>query len=356
MPRRGFILPARGTEAAMRLVITGATGNIGTALLRLLQEHDEVTSLGAVATRPPPPQPPYDRAEWLACDLADRSCIPSLTELMRHATAVVNLAWDILGAHHRRGQRRTNLLGTSHVIDAATRARVGQLVHLSSVAAYAPDPEHAAEVPEEWPTEGIPGNWYSADKVAAERMLDQLVHTGAIPRVVRVRPPMVLQPDAAGELTRYLLGRLAPLVRHRATRVPVLPLPGSVKTQVVHAEDVATLVWLAIQAGATGPYNVADPPVLSADDFARALHLRRIPIPAWLLRTGMELTAATRLQPLDSSWFDLLANVPLVSTHRAERELGWRPHHRGDTLLAAVRDAAVRGAGTASERMAPQPA
>lgn len=340
----------------MRLVITGATGNIGTALLRLLRDDDEVTSLGAVATRLPPARPPYDRAEWLACDLADRTCVPSLTELMRDATTVVHLAWDILGSHRRRGQRRTNLLGTSHVVDSAVRAGVRQLVHLSSVAAYAPDPEHAAEVAEEWPTEGIPGNWYSADKVAAERLLDQLVRSGPISRVVRVRPPMVLQPDAAGELTRYVLGRLAPLVRHRLTRVPVVPLPGSLTAQVVHAEDVATLVWSAVRAGATGPYNVAAPPVLSAGEFARALHLRRVPAPAWLLRTGMELTAAARVQPLDSSWFDLLANVPLVSTRRARQDLGWRPRHRADALLDAVRQAAVTGAGAASERMAPQPA
>lgn len=340
----------------MRVVITGASGNIGTALLRLLRDTPEITSIGAVATHQPTPAAPYDAADWLACDLADRSAVTPLAELMRGATAVVHLAWDILGSHRRQAQRRTNLLGSNHVIDAATQAGVRQLVHLSSVAAYAPDPEHEVEVSEHWPTEGVPGNWYSADKVAVERLLDRLVDSAAGPRVARLRPPMVLQPDAAGELTRYVLGRLAPLVRHRWARVPALPLPGNLSAQVVHAEDVARLAWLVIRADATGPYNVAAPPVLSATELLRALHLRRIPAPPWLLRTGMELTAAIRLQPLDSSWYDLLTNVPLVSTRRARQDLGWRPHYRGDALLSAVRDAAVSGAGTTSERMAPQPA
>ena len=44
-------------------MITGASGNIGTALLRLLRDTPEITSIGAVATHQPTPAAPYDAAD-----------------------------------------------------------------------------------------------------------------------------------------------------------------------------------------------------------------------------------------------------------------------------------------------------
>ena len=52
----------------MRVVITGASGNVATALLRgLPAEHDIV----GVVRRPPAQQGVYERANWCSADLSD---------------------------------------------------------------------------------------------------------------------------------------------------------------------------------------------------------------------------------------------------------------------------------------------
>ena len=65
----------------MRVVVVGASGNVGTALLRRLAGDETVTSVVAVARRVPrgTPPPPYDVATWVACDVADPAAVDVLT-------------------------------------------------------------------------------------------------------------------------------------------------------------------------------------------------------------------------------------------------------------------------------------
>ena len=74
----------------MRIVITGASGNVGTALLRALPvEHDVV----GVVRRPPAPQGVYQRADWRSLDLTGQDGIADLRRVFEGADVVVHLAW-----------------------------------------------------------------------------------------------------------------------------------------------------------------------------------------------------------------------------------------------------------------------
>lgn len=99
----------------MRIAITGASGNVGTALLRALPDAEVV----AIARRPPlADREPYARAPWLACDIGDPAARPMLAAAFDGADAVVHLAWAV---HPRRSDpplERTNRIGTDHVLGA----------------------------------------------------------------------------------------------------------------------------------------------------------------------------------------------------------------------------------------------
>ena len=91
LPRLAGIADGReGHPDDVRIVITGASGNVGTALLRRLAGagHDLV----GVCRRPPGLVAPYDAATWHSLDLADDSAERELTEVFRGADAVVHLA------------------------------------------------------------------------------------------------------------------------------------------------------------------------------------------------------------------------------------------------------------------------
>ncbi len=93
----------------MRVVIVGASGNAGTALLRRLRSENDVEIAG-VARRPPEPVDEYRDVEWHAVDVAAEGAADRLAGIFRGAAAVVNLAWQIQPSHDPRRLFRTNVL------------------------------------------------------------------------------------------------------------------------------------------------------------------------------------------------------------------------------------------------------
>jgi UDP-glucose 4-epimerase len=332
----------------MRIAVTGATGNAGTALLRRLRDEPEVTSVVGIARRAPDPDtPPYDGVEWVHLDLAEPRSLSALVDAFTGADAVVHLAWQIQPSHDERAMRRTNVDGTRQVAAAAITAGVPQLVVASSVGAYSPGPKDQA-VSEDWQTGGIPRSPYSRHKSAVERGLDAVEAEHPELIVTRVRPGLVFQGSAGSEIARYFLGPLVPTSIIGKVRLPVVPLPPQFVFQAVHADDLAAAYWLLIRGRHGGAFNVAADPVLTPDDLARAIGGRRaVRFPAAALRGLAWATWQTRLQPTDPGWIDLAADSPVMSVDRI-RELGWTPAISADQALTELIDGMRSSAGTSS--------
>ncbi|WP_081761752.1 NAD-dependent epimerase/dehydratase family protein [Saccharomonospora piscinae] len=336
------------------VVVTGASGNVGTALLRSLA-RDSGTSLVGVARRVPEPgTEPYRHADWVPCDLGAPEAPDTLDAAFDGATAVVHLAWAI---HPRRDDPplwRTNTVGTRTVLRAAARAGVGQLVVGSSVAAYSPAPRWS-RVSEGWATGGIAGSAYSRGKAWLERELDHFAvrHPGIA--LSRVRPCAVLQHDAAGEFARWLLGVALP---GRWTGRAWLPLPlwPRLRVQVVHADDVAAAIHTILDRRATGAFNVAAEPVLRAADLAAAAGSPRVVVPRTVLRAGSGLAWCTGLHPLHPGWLELADRASLADTTRARTALDWVPAHDAAETVSGLAAGLRDRAGTASDALAPETA
>lgn len=337
----------------MRIVVTGATGNVGTALLRRLAREPDIEVSG-VARRTPGPGagPPYDGVRWHAADLGDPSCLTPLTGWLRGADAVVHLAWQIQPSHCRARLRRTNLTGTRHLLSALREAGVPKLVYASSVGAYRPGPKDR-RVTEEWPTTGVHGSGYSVDKAAVETMLDvfELEHPEL--RVVRLRKALIFQRDAGSEITRYFLGRLGLIAVSPSGRPFAVPRHERLRVQAVHADDVAEAYLQALRGDQTGAFNIAAEPALDGPLVAKELKSLPVPVPLGLLRLGMRTAWWTHLIPPDPGWLDLAASVPLLDCSRAEREWGWRPRHDARYALREMLAGIAAGAGTASPPLRP---
>ena len=189
----------------MRVVVTGASGNIGTGLLAALEADERVAEVVALARRLPDPQAGHGtgtgKVRWRQADVAR----DDLAGALQGADAVVHLAWALNPSRDRAELRRINAGGSQRVFTAAVAAGARTVIHASSLGAYAPGPKDRL-VGERWPTTGIPGFGYSEDKVAVERALDLLeaAHPGV--RFVRMRPVLVLKRGAAAHLRRELIG------------------------------------------------------------------------------------------------------------------------------------------------------
>jgi nucleoside-diphosphate-sugar epimerase len=300
----------------MRVVVTGATGNVGTSVTRALSREPAVTSVVGLARRPPDLDLP--KVRWVAADVSR----DDLDGVLDGADVVVHLAWLIQPSHRLDVLEATNVSGSKRVFEAAARAGVGALVHASSVGAYSPGPKDPP-VDESWPTEGVGSSFYSRHKVAAERLLDAFEAAHPDVRVVRLRPGLIFKGEAASGIRRLFLGRLLPPQLLRPSLLPFVPRTDRLVFQAVHTDDVAQAYRLAVVGQARGPFNVAADPVLDPDELGRVLGARPVPVPSQLLRLAADLSWRAHLQPTPPGWVDLAVAAPVMDTARARRELGW---------------------------------
>ncbi|WP_447006950.1 NAD-dependent epimerase/dehydratase family protein [Saccharothrix isguenensis] len=312
----------------MRVVVTGASGNVGTALRRVLTGSGD-TVVG-VSRRVPRNSP-----GWVTCDIGAPAAEVVLGRAFEGADAVVHLAWAVQPTPGEPDMRRTNITGSAHVLGAAERAGVPHVVVASSVAAYTPAP---TPVNEDWPRGGVPGSAYSAHKAELEQLLEGRAG------VAVVRPCAVVQPDAGAEIGRWAL---SPLIPPRVLGKPWLPVPlwPGLRAQVVHAEDVARAIRVVLRRHAVGAFNVAADPPLRAPELARVFGGFLLPVPLAVLRAVAWPTWRLGLQPAHPAWLRLADQASLVDCGRL-RALGWQPEHDPRQALESFVEAVAQGRGT----------
>ncbi|MET9230249.1 NAD-dependent epimerase/dehydratase family protein [Lentzea sp. NPDC003310] len=328
-----------------KVVVTGASGNVGTALLRRLAQEADVEVHG-ISRRPPADAPPYRGVRWTPVELGRAGAEEVLRTAFEGADAVVHLAWLIQPSRDERALYRTNVAGSAQVFGAAVKAGVPHLVHMSSVGAYSPGSKDR-RVDESWPVDGVRTSFYSRHKAAVEHMLNKFESDLLI---TRVRPGLVLQADAGAEIRDYFLGSLVPkaLFRHR---IPVLPIPRDLVLQFVHADDVADGVARVLSRRPHGGVNLVADPVITPRALAEVLGGRHVAVPPKLLRSVASASWGLRLQPTPPGWIDLALKSPLLDASRARDELGWQPKYDAQEALQAI----VRGIGEGREVPASPP-
>jgi uncharacterized protein YbjT (DUF2867 family) len=225
----------------MDIVITGANGAVGTALIRYLSED---APLGAVHLRALVRSPAGARslhalgAEIMVVDYRQ-------PEALRGAVTGADVAVHLAGALlPRRGETllQANVETTRALVEAATSAGIKTFVYLSFPGA---DP--------------VSPNRYLRSKGLAEAVIQQVGFAGAIFRV-----PMILGPDSPSTVQ----------LRQMA-RAPLLPLVsgGAVRIQPIAQADVLAAIAWAV-AGAPRPLRVLN--LVGPETLTYAELLRRV--------------------------------------------------------------------------------
>jgi nucleoside-diphosphate-sugar epimerase len=322
----------------MRIVVIGATGNVGSATLRALAADERVDEIVGIARRRPATTRP--KVTWETADVARDALEP----LLRGADAVIHLAWLIQPSRDEAVTHAVNVDGTRRVLEAAAAAGVGAIVVASSIGAYSRGPKDRA-VDESWPTEGTPTSFYARHKAECERLMDAFELRHPDVRLVRLRPALIFQRSAGSEIRRLFAGPLLPNGLLHRRLLAVVPDTERLVFQAVHADDVGDAYRrAALQDSARGAYNIAADPVLDPATLAQTLGARRLPIPAAVLRGAAALTWRLRLQPSPEGWVDMALAVPVMDTARAREELGWTPRHDARATLLELLDGMRDGA------------
>jgi uncharacterized protein YbjT (DUF2867 family) len=304
------------------LLLTGATGLVGSALLRRLL--DEGTPVRCLVRDPRRLGAQRVRVQIAMGDLTDP---PSFRNALRGVDTVVHLAASIRD-QPRGSIEELNGIATWRMVQAAERAGVEHFVFFSALGASA---HHRARF------------------FRAKALAEQAVREARMRSTV-FAPSIVYAP---GDPWLTLLGRMALL--------PLMPISGSGRAayQPIWAEDVARCVTGALggaevagssnrepgreSAGASRDLELAGPETLTHSEIVRLVlrssdrrrALVRIPIP--IVSRGLRLLEATTGSRAFATWDEAeLMEAPMISsrgTADAER-LGVTPQPMGAVLGA----------------------
>jgi UDP-glucose 4-epimerase len=322
----------------MKVVVVGATGNVGTSVVEALAADPAVTEIVGVSRRTPslwqPAKTRFEAAEVRS---------PEIAQHLQGADAVVLLAWAFQPTHRPLETWDINVLGSINALEAAAEAGVATVVYASSLAAYSPGP--GRHVDESWPTHSTPTAAYGREKAYLERYLDAYELRHPEIRVVRMRTCFIFKRSSASEQRRIFAGPLVPRALLRPGRLPVVPLPAGLRFQAMHGDDAGEAYRLALLSDARGAYNVAADPIIDGEGIGKLLEARAVQLPKQAVSAAMASAWRLRLIPADESLLKLFLSLPTLDASRIRTELGWEPRHSGTDALREVMEAMAEGEG-----------
>ena len=289
----------------MRVVVTGASGGIGTCIVaELLRRGHDIHGVSRGPHSLSAPGYRHTRA-----DVRDAE---ALVRLMAGgdapADAVVHVAWS---RHRDRGDDSyaVNVGGTRAVLDAVERAGVSRLVTMSSAMAYGAHFDNPARLVESDP---LRPNITDRDSLHAARAEELITDSGV--NALLVRAANVMGRESAGVTQRRFAAPFTLGVKGGRNIV-----------QFIHSDDLGRFVGDAVEhPGWTGPVNLAAPDVVAVREVAAMLGKRYIECDRRLLAAALGFRRKRRLFSIEPGAIESMLYCPVIDTARL-RDLGFVP-------------------------------
>ncbi len=293
-----------------RILITGASGMVGRALLEELAgtAHDVIAcDLAAPSDLP-------ENARFLTMDVTTdaplRVIAKECPDVIVHLASVVT---PPKGANPAVAYN-VDVGGTRKVLEAALACGVRRLVVTSSGAAYGYHADNSVPLRERDPIRGNKEFAYAYHKRLVEEMLADARENAPELEQVVLRVGTVLGAGTDNQITALF----------RKPRL--LAVVGSESPFVfIWTRDLARILRRAAGDAPAGIFNVAGDGALGVSDFSVLLNKPILRLPVWLLRAALAIARPLRVSQYGPEQVRFLQHRPVLSNRALKETFGYTP-------------------------------
>jgi len=308
-------------EPKKRIVITGLAGRMGQLVTKQLHRMDDYEVVGI--DRRAVPDLPKD-VEHHQVDLRSRRA----RDVFRAGPvdALIHLGLMHHPRHAGLEAHTWNVVGTSKLLEYCLDFKVSKVILLSTAAVYGPRPDNEQFLTEEAPL--LASQEYPAIQGLIEADMQATSFfwrsRGKDIETVVLRPVHILG-KVHNAASNYL----------RLNRIPVL-MGFDPMLQVIHEDDVARAIVLALRPGVHGVMNLTGPGEVPLSVLIRELGKTPIPVPAPLLSPVMKALWRFRLSSFPVPELAYIRYVCMVDGTRAREVMGIKPEYSLKETARAV--------------------
>ncbi|WP_204114896.1 SDR family oxidoreductase [Shimia biformata] len=307
-----------------RILITGAGGLVGRALLATLAGHEVI----ATDHRPIDDLPDGMRFETLDVTGGDPARVIAATrpEVIIHLASIVT---PPKGAT-REFAYKVDVTGTENVVQAALANGVRRLVVTSSGAAYGYHADNPVPLVESDPVRGNPEFAYSWHKRLVEERLGDIRQKHPELEQVVLRVGTVLGPGSENQITNLF----------RKPRL--LALFGAESPFVfIWTDDLARILARAATDGPPGIFNVAGDGALGVSDLARIMEKPVLRLPAAALQAALAVAKPLGMSRYGPEQVRFLQYRPVLDNAALKSTFGYTPLKSSEEVFRMWWDAAA---------------
>lgn len=308
------LMSTQSKAEQLHLLVTGATGFVGCALVRrLLKDNARVTA--AILEGEDASHLPADVERVVVAPLSGESDywpVLKQVDILIHLAARVHIMLDT-AADPLQEFRQVNLHGTERLARQAASAGVQRIVFVSSVKVHGEE----ASMPYREESPFAPLDAYGVSKAEAEHALEKVAADTGLDVVV-VRSPLVYGPGVKANFRQ--------LMNIVSRRIPLPFLSISNMRSLIFVENLAdALVCCATHPNAAGKsFLVSDGEDVSTPELIRRI-AGTLDVPARLLPFSIPLMRLAGKVVGKSCAVSRLTGSLAVDSSRIRKDLGWRP-------------------------------
>ena len=224
------------------VLVTGAEGFLGRALLRLLQRSDQ--HVIALDSSEPAVSEEHFTATRIRCDITDQQQIEKVFRAYQIGK-IVHVAAILPTAAQRDPVRatRVNVVGSVNLLELARQFGVARFVFGSSLSIYGScSPDYVVSENDS----AAPEDVYGAAKLHVEQLGQAFTDSGAL-QFVSLRIGRIVGPGARSTTSAWRSG-IFELLQTKSPANITLPYVGSERVLLIHVEDAAGALITLLQA------------------------------------------------------------------------------------------------------------